>query len=259
MNYRVTPLLLGDAVVPDVLDVFWSLTKARGASSVPILAFLIEGTPDGPLLIDTGMRSAERAQEVHGLGPHNVPEDQTIPAQLAKLGYGVEDIRFCHLTHLHYDHAGGCNLLPNARFVLQRTELMVAAAPMGPEQLDIGGKGLFFDRADVADLVDPLWTRVDLMEGDYEPYPGIRCVLYANSHTPGHQCIYVETADGIVAIIGDIARKLDLNIEQEIMPGIYYDLDSMRRALIDIKSKADVILPTHDWNVLPGGKPEGVD
>ena len=259
MNYRVTPLLLGDAVVPDVLDVFWSLTKARGASSVPILAFVIEGTPDGPLLIDTGMRSAERAQEVHGLGPHNVPEDQTIPAQLAKLGYRVEDIRYCHLTHLHYDHAGGCNLLPNARFVLQRTELMAAAAPMGPEQLDIGGKGLFFDRADVADLVDPLWSRVDLMEGDYEPYPGIRCVLYANSHTPGHQCIYVETADGVVAIIGDIARKLDLNIEQEILPGIYYDLDSMRRALIDIKSKADTILPTHDWNVLPGGKPEGVD
>lgn len=259
MNYRVTPLLLGDAVVPDVLDVFWSLTKARGASSVPILAFVIEGTPDGPILIDTGMRSAERAQEVHGLGPHNVPEDQTIPAQLAKLGYRVDDIRYCHLTHLHYDHAGGCNLLPNARFVLQRTELMAAAAPMGPEQLDIGGKGLFFDRADVADLVDPLWSRVDLMEGDYEPYPGIRCVLYANSHTPGHQCIYVETADGVVAIIGDIARKLDLNIEQEIMPGIYYDLDSMRRALIDIKSKADTILPTHDWNVLPGGKPEGVD
>ena len=258
MNYRVTPLLLGDAVVPDVLDVFWSLTKARGASSVPILAFLIEGTPDGPVLIDTGMRSAERAQEVHGLGPHNVADDQTIPAQLSKLGYGVEDIKFCHLTHLHYDHAGGCNLLPNARFVLQRTELMAAAAPMGPEQLDIGGKGLFFDRADVADLVDPLWSRVDLMEGDYEPCPGIRCVLYANSHTPGHQCIYVETADGVVAIIGDIARKLDLNIEQEIMPGIYYDLDSMRRALIDIKSKADVILPTHDWNVLPGGKPEGV-
>ena len=256
MNYRVTPLLLGDAVVPDVLDVFWSLTKARGASSVPILAFLIEGTPDGPLLIDTGMRSAERAQEVHGLGPHNVADDQTIPAQLEKHGYTPEDIRYCHLTHLHYDHAGGCNLLPNARFVLQRTELMAAAAPMGPEQLDIGGKGLFFDRADVADLVDPLWTRVDLMEGDYEPYPGIRCVLYANSHTPGHQCVYVETAEGVVAIIGDIARKLDLNIEQEILPGIYYDLDSMRRALIDIKSKADVILPTHDWNVLPGGKPE---
>ena len=63
---------------------------------------------------------------------------------------------------------------------------------------------------------------------------------------------------GIVAIVGDIARKLDLNIEKEILPGICHDLDSMRRALIDIKARADAILPTHDWNVVPGGKPEGV-
>ena len=34
------------------------------------------------------------------------------------------------------------------------------------------------------------------------------------------------------------------------MPGLYYDLESMRRALIDIKSRAGIILPTHDWNVL---------
>ncbi len=112
MSYRVTPLLLGDAVVPDVLDVFWSLTKSRGASSVPILAFLIEGTPDGPLLIDTGMRSAERAQEVHGLGPHNMADDQTVPAQLAKHGYAPEDIKYVHLTHLHYDHAGAASCCP---------------------------------------------------------------------------------------------------------------------------------------------------
>ena len=256
MPYRVTPLLLGDAVVPDVIDVFWSLTRETGTSSVPILAFLIEGAPDGPLLIDTGMRSAERAMEVHRLGPHNVGPDQTIPAQLAAHGYAPEDIAQVHLTHLHYDHAGGCGLLPNARFVLQRGELMAAAAPIGPEALEIGGKGLFFDRADVAELVDPLWRRVDLMEGDYEPCPGIRCVLYANSHTPGHQCIYVETAAGTVAIIGDIARKVELNIEKEIMPGLFYDLESMRRALIDIKSRADIILPTHDWSVIELRKPD---
>ena len=208
---------------------------------------------------EVGFWTANYAERLRSIAVKYIGiRNQTIPAQLARHGYAPEDIKFVHLTHLHYDHAGGCNLLPNARFVLQRTELMAAAAPMGPEQLAIGGKGLFFDRADVADLVDPLWSRVDLMEGDYEPYPGIRCVLYANSHTPGHQCIYVETADGIVAIIGDIARKLDLNIEKEILPGIYYDLDSMRRALIDIKSRADAILPPHDWNVLEGGKPEGL-
>ncbi len=254
MKYRVTPLLLGDAVVPDILDVFWSLSMETGRSNVPILAFLIEGTPDGPILIDCGMRDPVRAMEVHRLGPHSTADDQTLEAQLALHGVKPVDIKFMHLTHLHYDHAGGCALLPNARFVVQRTELMAAAAPMGPEALDIGGKSLFYDRLDVADLVNPLWDRVDLMEGDYEPYPGIRCVLYANSHTPGHQCIYVDTAEGTVAIIGDIARKVDLNIDKEIMPGLYYDLESMRRALIDIKSRADHVLPTHDWSVLEFAK-----
>lgn len=253
MKYRVTPLLLGDAVVPDVLDVFWSLSTETGKSSVPILAFLIEGTPDGPVLIDCGMRDPARAMEVHRLGPHSAAADQTLEAQLARHGVAPADIRAVHLTHLHYDHAGGCARLPNARIVVQRTELMAAAAPMGPEALDIGGKGLFYDRLDVADIVSPLWDRVDLMEGDYEPYPGIRCVLYANSHTPGHQCVYVDTAEGTVAIIGDIARKVELNIDKEIMPGLYYDLESMRRALVDIKSRADRVLPTHDWSVLEFG------
>ena len=69
---------------------------------------------------------------------------------------------------------------------------MAAAAPMGPAALPIGGKSLFYDRADVAELVDPLWDRLDLIEGDAELSPGIDCVLYADSHTPGHQCVYVR-------------------------------------------------------------------
>ena len=84
--------------------------------------------------------------------------------------------------------------------------------------------------------------------------PGLECVLYENSHTPGHQCVYVETEKGTAAIVGDIARKVDLNIEQAIPPGIYYDLEKMRRALEDIGRRADVILPTHDWDTLERAK-----
>jgi glyoxylase-like metal-dependent hydrolase (beta-lactamase superfamily II) len=127
---------------------------------------------------------------------------------------------------------------------------MAAAAPMGPAALPIGGKSLFYDRADIADLVNPLWDRVELLEGSREIFPGINCVLYANTHTPGNQCIYVKTERGIEAIVGDIARKVGLNISQGIPPGIYYDLESMRRALLEISRSADVILPTHDWGVL---------
>jgi glyoxylase-like metal-dependent hydrolase (beta-lactamase superfamily II) len=106
----------------------------------------------------------------------------------------------------------------------------------------------------VAELVAPLWDRVELLEGDCEVLPGIRCVLYANSHTPGHQCIYVDTNSGCAAIVGDIARKVDVNMEQAIPPAIYYNLEAMRRALADIRNRADHILPTHDWDPIERGR-----
>lgn len=248
--YRVHPLMVGEAEVGRVLDVFWSLTKETGRVPVPILAFLIEGGPE-PILIDTGMRDAARAMEVHRLGPHKRMPEWTLDAQLRGHGLELADIPVVLLTHLHYDHAGGCHLLPNARFVMQRSELMAAAAPMGPSDLDIGSKDLFFDRKDVAGLVDDLWDRVELLEGDAEPYPGIHCIVYPNSHTPGSMCVYVETDDGTVSIVGDMVRKVDLNIDRCVPPGLFYDLEAMRRALLDIRHRSDRILPAHDPAVAP--------
>jgi glyoxylase-like metal-dependent hydrolase (beta-lactamase superfamily II) len=233
-----------------MLDVFWSLSLDQERSSVPILAFLLLGADEGPIVVDCGMRDPRRAMEIHRLGPHTTTPDQTMIAQLARHKVRPEDVSTLILTHLHYDHAGGCALLPNARIIIQRTELMAAAAPMGPAALPIGGKGLFYDRADVAELVDALWDRVLLIEGNCTLVPGIECVLYANTHTPGHQCIYVETEIGTAAIVGDIARKIDLNIRQLIPPGIYYDLEATRRALADIARRSDRILPTHDWDTM---------
>jgi N-acyl homoserine lactone hydrolase len=244
---EIIPLLLGQAEVPNVLDVFWSLSTDTGRSTVPILAFLIKGTAEGPILVDCGMRDPQRAMDVHRLGPHSCTPDQTISSQLALHDVRPQEVAKLILTHLHYDHAGNCAQLPNARIIVQRTELMAAAAPMGPASLPIGGKSLFYDRKDVAELVHPLWERLDLIEGDVEIHSGIECVLYADTHTPGHQVVYVETANGVAAIVGDIARKSDLNIDQAIPPGIYYDLEAMRRALRDIGARADYVLPTHDW------------
>jgi glyoxylase-like metal-dependent hydrolase (beta-lactamase superfamily II) len=254
VNYRIRPLLLGEAEVPNILDVFWSLSTDKSRSSVPILGFLILGGPDGPVVVDTGMRDPRRAVEVHRLGPHSCTDEQTLPRQLELHGVRAAEVKTVILTHLHYDHAGGCALLPNARIVVQRLELMAAAAPMGPVALPIAGKSLFYDREDVAELVNPLWERVDLIEGDVEPAPGLRCVLYANTHTPGHQVVYVDTPAGTVSIVGDIIRKVALNVEQMIPPGIYYDLESMQRALRDIKRRSDRILPTHDWDTVENAK-----
>ena len=64
----------------------------------------------------------------------------------------------------------------------------------------------------------------------------------------------MQTDKGTAAIVGDIARKVDLNIGQAIPPGIYYDLEKMRRALADIGRRADVVLSTHDWGTMELGK-----
>jgi N-acyl homoserine lactone hydrolase len=254
VTFRIRSLLLGEAEVPNVLDVFWSLSTDRGRSSVPILGFLLLSPAGEPVVVDCGMRDPKRAVDVHRLGPHSCAPEQSLAAQLALHGVKPADVKTLILTHLHYDHAGQCAQLPNARIVVQRTELMAAAAPMEPVALPIGGKSLFYDRADVAELVDPLWERVELIEGDVTLMPGLDCVLYADTHTPGHQCVYVQTEKGSAAIVGDIARKVDLNIEQAIPPGIYYDLEKMRRALADIGRRANVVLPTHDWGTMERGK-----
>ena len=223
-KYRVRPLLLGEAEVGCALDGCWGMNKGQGRVTVASLAFLIEGGRD-PILVDAGMRSADRAMLIHRLGPHRIPAAMTLPEQLARYGVKAEEVGCVILTHLHYDHCGGCEQLPNARIVVQRSELAAAAAPIGPRTLDIGSRELFYDRHDVAAMVDTLWDRVELIEGDIELFPGIECILYPNSHTPGSQCVYIKTLDGIVGCVGDMVRKVVMYVRKSISPGIFPDLD----------------------------------
>jgi glyoxylase-like metal-dependent hydrolase (beta-lactamase superfamily II) len=249
-NWRVYPLLLGEAEVPRVLDAFWSLVRDKSVVTVPILGWLLQPIGQGaPIVVDTGFSDAERAMNVQRLGPHRTRLEWSLETQLGRHDLQIDDVATVVLTHLHYDHAGCCARFPKARFIVQRTELEAAAAPLVSRSLDFGGGALFYDRRDIAALVDPLWSRVDLVEGDAEVAPDVRCVLYANSHTPGSQAVYVETEAGTAVILGDIARNVELNVNQGIPPGLYYDLEATRRAMNRIKQDAAVALPTHDYDI----------
>ena len=48
---------------------------------------------------------------------------------------------------------------------------MAAAAPMGPKELDIGGKDLYFDRKDVAGPVDDCRTKSTSSKGTPKSFP----------------------------------------------------------------------------------------
>lgn len=206
-------------------------------------------------MVDTGFSDAERAMQVQGLGPHRSRPDWSLEAQLGRHSLTLAQIPTVLLTHLHYDHADQCAQFSTARFVMQRSELQTAAALMVSRALDFGGSALFYDRRDIAALIDPLWPRVDLLEGNAEVAPGVRCVLYADTRTLGSQAIYVQTTAGTAAILGDIAR----NIEQGIPPGLFYDLEATRRAMQRLLPEAAFALPSNNpsrsdrtWPASPG-------
>jgi len=246
---EIYPINTGEADVKKMLDIFWSLSTETGTVTVPLLAFLIKGA-EVPILVDTGFSNPERAMEIMRLGPHRTKPEWDLAEQLKKQGLKPEDIQYVILSHLHYEHCGKCNIFPNAKFIIQKAELDEAAAPLAPAALDVGGKALFYDRQDIAIIVGELWDRVVLIDGDEEIVPGVKCVLYRNSHTPGSQAVYVETEGGTAILLGDIARNVQLNIEQQIPPGLYYDLRSMQAALAKLRKDGKFFYPAHDYEVL---------
>jgi N-acyl homoserine lactone hydrolase len=144
-------------------------------------------------------------------------------------------------THVHMDHAGQDYLFSNAKIYVQRRELQNAAAPnMYPAP--------FYDRLNISRLVHELWNRVEILDGDTELFPGIRCVM-TPGHTPGHQSIYVNTRSGQTIIAGDAAMNVRYNVEQLIPPGF---LDSMAETMNGLRRLAHDgkhILCTHDQEV----------
>jgi glyoxylase-like metal-dependent hydrolase (beta-lactamase superfamily II) len=114
------------------------------------------------------------------------------------------------------DHAGQDILLPDAKILLQRKEIQNAAAPnIYPVP--------FYDRLNVARLVNDLWSHVEILDGDVESFAGIRCVPMPGN-TPGHQAICVATQSGTAIICGDAAMNVAVDIEKQMPPSF---LDNM--------------------------------
>ena len=138
------------------------------------------------ILVDTGF-SARQAKE-RGRTLLRCPIES-----LSLLGIAPGDIQDVVLTHLHYDHAGNIDLLPNARFHVQDGEVDYAC---GRHMCH----GLFrhaYDVEDVVSLVRRLYAnRVVFHDGREELAPGIE-LIKIGGHTKGLQsCVCIRHAAG---------------------------------------------------------------
>jgi N-acyl homoserine lactone hydrolase len=228
MSLAIHPLNLGE-LETDFSMLIWQ-TKCGTRTNIPSTSWLITGA-EKPILVDTSFRSVDDTARRSS--------EQTLEAQLARHRLHPEDIGYVVHTHLHFDHCGLDDLLPNARLLLQRAELQYAAAPLYPAWM--------YDRQDIAKLVSTLWDRVDLLDEECELFPGIRTV-FTGGHTPAHQMVYVEVPSGTAIITGD-AAYLVTNVEQQVPFGYFVDLEQVMAALRRIARDGKHVLPTHDPEV----------
>ncbi len=114
MSLTIYPLNLGEVEV-DFSFLVWQ-TTCGNPTYVPATAWLITGA-DKPILVDAGFRSAEDVKAYSGLNARQSSE-QTLEAQLSRHNLKPADIGYLVHTHLHLDHCGLDDQLPNARILL---------------------------------------------------------------------------------------------------------------------------------------------
>lgn len=218
--------------------------------TVPTCSYLILGA-DKPILVDTGFRNPEIMGRI-GMKATQT-EEQRIENQLAKHGLEPKDIGYVIHTHLHIDHAGLTYLFPDAQVIVQRKEMEAAFSGVMGDQYVYEDQEHMFQR-----LHKPgsLWLLDGEESGPIEVVPGVKCV-FAKSHTPGMQYVYVELDSGTAVICGDVIYNIKLQTEVyrkkfgNYWPSgnHYWTKRDEMAAVAKVCNDADFLLPFHDYEV----------
>ncbi len=180
---------------------------------------------------------------------------------LATIGVDAATASDVILTHLHYDHVGGFDQFPAARFHLQDREMAYATG----RQMTRPALNHAFTAEHVANLVIAVHQRrVVFHDGDHELAPGLSVHLIGG-HTGGLQVVRVRTARGWLVLASDATHYYE-NIETGRPFPIVVDVGAMLDGYDTLRRLADsprAIVPGHDPLVLerfPAARPglEGI-
>lgn len=198
----------------------------EGAVRLPIPAYLIEH-PKGRALFDSGIhpdcalnvaaRLGEKMARMFDFSGFTVRD--TVRERLEAIDRDPARIDFIVNSHLHFDHAGGNALVPNATLVVQRREWQAAQDPEIAANV-----GIY--RADV-DHGHP----VRLVDGEHDLFgDGSVVCIPTYGHTPGHQSLKVRTDRGAFVLTGD-ACYFCRTLRERKLPRFVHDRDAMLASL----------------------------
>jgi N-acyl homoserine lactone hydrolase len=138
-------------------------------------------------------------------------------------------------THLHYDHCENNPALERAEFFVSRVEWEFAQAPVPSQNWS-------YQAAWTGGAVS--YRNYHLLAGDHQVAPGLR-IIQTPGHTPGHQSVLVNTAEGVLCVAGDAACLME-NLTIPLAPAVNTSVELSVRSIRKIQSSADRILMNHD-------------
>ena len=246
MDLKVYAFTCGWLTVPTAL----LLEGERGSLTVPVPAYLIEH-PRGCALFDSGLHVDAQTDADRRLGRlaafHTVhfSAGEEIASRLKSIDVAPDRIDYIINSHLHFDHCGGNEQLPNAALLVQRRE---------------------WEAAHDADLIEKVYYdphdydhghRVRALDGERDVFGdgSVVCVPTVG-HTPGHQSLRVRIGSEDVVLAGD-ACYLRRTLEELHLPTAAYDRDQMLASLRRLRALRDngaLIVTGHDpemWETVP--------
>lgn len=175
------------------------------------------------------------------------PADYLKPSEaIAALGIKPADVTDIIISHIHWDHADGADLFPNARVWLQQEEYDYYVTDSGTVKnraIDADVATMFFDLRRAG--------RVHLIPGDaQEVLPGIS-VYTGGKHTFASEYVGVATRSGTVVIASDNAYLYE-NLERRVAISQTLDAASNVAAqgrMLQLAASPRLVVPGHDAQV----------
>jgi len=153
------------------------------------------------ILIDNGIGNK---QDEKFLKHYHLNGEDTLDQSLSALGYTRDDISDMFLTHLHFDHCGGCIIksgedkfepsFKNANYWISRAQWEWAINPNRREKAS-------FLKENILPIRDSGKLKLVEMEGNL--FPGINIRFY-NGHTDGQMIPFIKYKGRTIVFMADL-------------------------------------------------------
>jgi glyoxylase-like metal-dependent hydrolase (beta-lactamase superfamily II) len=188
------------------------------------------------VVVDTGFTRSRAAARGHTL--FHEPQQA-----LARIGIDADAVSDVVISHFHWDHAGGAEKFPHARFHVQAAEMAYATGPC----MCFPHLRRPFACEDVTLLLQHLYAdRVVFHDGDAEILPGVRLERFGG-HSAGLMGVEIAAEAGRVVLASDAAHFYE-TMEGKPFP-IVHDMPAALAAHARLRALRDagaVVVPGHD-------------